>query len=290
MFVETGIPEGRHMSISNIFLLFIIYSAAGWILEVIYCSIVSRRFINRGFLKGPLCPIYGVGGILVIFALKPLSENILILFVVAGIATSCLEYVTSWVLEFLFCTKWWDYSLNRFNVHGRVCLFNTIVFGVISVIVVRVMDPMIRTVLDGVPPRPLELITLSLFAVITVDFISTLITLSMLDKTVLDLKSFTKDLYANTGDISWFDPYRLDVSLVRLRRLSKSEISDTNTELLERFEKVLTHSRGMQRIFSSFPAMQNKKHNFSFDSFTRIEKPNDNYIETIETIESANIS
>ncbi len=278
------------MSVSIIFLLFIIYSVAGWLLEVIYCSIVSHRFINRGFLKGPLCPIYGVGGILVIFALKPLSGNIVLLFIVAGIATSCLEYATSWVLEFLFATKWWDYSVNRFNVNGRVCLLNTIVFGIISVLVVRLMDPMLRSALEWVPARPLFIITLSLFTVVSIDFISTMIALSTLDKTVLDLKSFTKDLYANTGDISWFDPYRLDVSLIRLRRLSRSEASEANAELLERFEKVLQHSRGMQRIFSSFPAMQNRKHNFSFDSFRQIEKPNDNYIETIETIESANIS
>ena len=152
------------------------------------------------------------------------------------------------------------------------------------------MDPMLRSALEWVPARPLFIITLSLFTVVSIDFISTMIALSTLDKTVLDLKSFTKDLYANTGDISWFDPYRLDVSLIRLRRLSRSEASEANAELLERFEKVLQHSRGMQRIFSSFPAMQNRKHNFSFDSFRQIEKPNDNYIETIETIESANIS
>lgn len=276
------------MSVSIVFLLFVIYSASGWVLEVIYCSIVSHRFINRGFLKGPLCPIYGVGGILVIFALKPLSENVVILFIVASIATSCLEYATSCVLEFLFATKWWDYSLNRFNINGRVCLLNTVVFGTTSVLVVYVIDPMLRLTLGRVPTGQLEAVTLCLFAVISFDLISTVVTLSALDKTVFDLKSFTKDLYSKTGDISWFDPYRLDASLVRLRSLSKSEASETNKELLERFENVLRQSRGMQRIFRSFPAMQNRKHDFRLDSFTKMRTHGKCFADTAEAVESAN--
>jgi len=275
------------MDISTIFLLFIVYSLSGWILEVVYCAIITHRFINRGFLNGPLCPIYGAGGILVIFALEPFSEYTIVLFIVAGLATSCLEYATSWLLESIFSAKWWDYSDKRFNLHGRICLTNTLAFGAMSVLVVRLLDPMLRSILGQAPRRPLELVTLSLFAIISFDFIATLIMLSGLEKKSLDIKSFTKDLMSGTEDVSWFDPERLDTSLVRLRILTRRERSEKNVELLLRYEKVLRHSRGMQRIFSSFPAFERGRHNFRLDSFTQIEKVNDHCIEAIETIKPA---
>ena len=129
------------MSLSYIFLIFLIYSVIGWISEVIYCSILQHKLVNRGFLHGPICPVYGFGGLLVVFFLEPFAGNIFYLFFMASIVTSVLEYATSWVLETIFATKWWDYSDLRFNIHGRICLLNSLLFGLMSVVGVKIMHP-----------------------------------------------------------------------------------------------------------------------------------------------------
>ncbi|HBB29668.1 MAG TPA: hypothetical protein DC000_10580, partial [Clostridiales bacterium] len=107
------------------FIYFIMYSVIGWICEVIFCSIPEKKFINRGFLNGPLCPIYGFGALIVIFFLTPFKDSIFLVFIFGLIVTSTLEYFTSYAMEKLFHSKWWDYSNNRFNINGRVCLLNS---------------------------------------------------------------------------------------------------------------------------------------------------------------------
>lgn len=99
-------------------LFFFIYSCMGWICECIYCSIPARKFINRGFLTGPLCPVYGFGALLVIWMLTPVSGDVGMLFIFGLLVTSALEYITSLLLEKLFHMKWWDYSTKHCNIHG----------------------------------------------------------------------------------------------------------------------------------------------------------------------------
>src|SRR5690606_28058615 len=106
------------MNFVTVVLLFFIYSFVGYISEVIYCSARERKFVNRGFLYGPLCPIYGFGGLLVVFLLQPFSYSFPLLFLMAVLVTTILEYVGSWVLETLFDMKWWDYSDYKLNING----------------------------------------------------------------------------------------------------------------------------------------------------------------------------
>ena len=107
-------------------LYFFIYSFLGWVCECIYCGVPAKKFINRGFLAGPYCPIYGCGALAVIYTLTPFSDNVVILFGMGVIVTSALEYITSYMMEKLFHTKWWDYSKHPFNIHGRICLKNSV--------------------------------------------------------------------------------------------------------------------------------------------------------------------
>ncbi|MFQ7539298.1 MAG: putative ABC transporter permease [Clostridium sp.] len=106
----------------ELILYFFLYSFFGWLCECIYCSIPAHTFINRGFLAGPYCPIYGCGALAVLHILDPFGYSIPLMFVMGIVVTSALEYVTSWGMEVLFHTKWWDYSSYPFNIHGRVCL------------------------------------------------------------------------------------------------------------------------------------------------------------------------
>ena len=126
-----------------LFLLFLIYSAVGWLCESVYCSVPAHKFINRGFLNGPLCPIYGVGALLADALLTPVAWSLPLLFLGGAIVTSVLEYFTGWLLETLFHAKWWDYSNKKWNLHGRVCLRNSVLFGLMCVILLRVLHPLL---------------------------------------------------------------------------------------------------------------------------------------------------
>ena len=123
------------------FLLFIIYAVAGWIMEVTCKLIQYKRFINRGFLIGPYCPIYGYGALLITFLLGRYKYDALVLFVMAIVVCGTLEYLTSLVMEKMFKARWWDYSQRKFNLNGRVCLGTIIPFGILGLMVTYVTNP-----------------------------------------------------------------------------------------------------------------------------------------------------
>lgn len=120
------------------FLWFIVYSFMGWAYESAICSIEQKKFINRGFLKGPLCPVYGFGALVCILLLYQKTENVVVLFLVGMFLTCTVEYITAILLEKLFDSKWWDYSNRRFNLNGRICLLGAVVFGILSVLLIKV--------------------------------------------------------------------------------------------------------------------------------------------------------
>ena len=113
---------------------FIVYAFLGWVCEDIYCGIGKRKFINRGFLYGPYCPIYGFGALLVIYPLLMVSKHPIVVFIFGMVLTSILEYITSFVMEKLFATRWWDYSTYPFNINGRICLQNSLLFGLMALV------------------------------------------------------------------------------------------------------------------------------------------------------------
>ena len=146
-------------------LLFTIYSFIGWLSESIYCSILEKRLINRGFLNGPVCPVYGFGALLVLFVLTGLRDHLLLLFLTAVVLTSALEYVTALALEKTFHAKYWDYSGQPFNIRGRVCLKNSLMFGGMSVLAVTVIHPtLIALIVRLLPAVQAVLATLLLCA------------------------------------------------------------------------------------------------------------------------------
>lgn len=154
------------------FIWFFIYSVVGWIWEVIICSIANKRFVNRGFLNGPYCPIYGAGAILVISLLGGI-ENPVLLFVAGAVVTCTLEYITSWAMEKLFHARWWDYSDKFLNINGRVCLLGASAFGAMSVIVVKLVHPIVAGYTALLPQTAVSLISLALFSVILIDTVYT---------------------------------------------------------------------------------------------------------------------
>lgn len=131
------------MELIYILLYFLIYSFGGWVYESTICSIHKYgKIINRGFLIGPYCPIYGLGAIVNVLLLKDV-ESSLAIFIIALILTTTLEYATSFSMEKMFKARWWDYSSLPFNIKGRVCLFASVVFGMGSVVLFKVVHPLL---------------------------------------------------------------------------------------------------------------------------------------------------
>ncbi len=159
-------------TIETWFLWLMIYSIIGWIYESTICSIGQRKLINRGFLNGPYCPIYGTGAVLVLLVLGRL-KNPVVLFFAGAVLTCSLEYLTSWLMEKLFHARWWDYSKRKFNIGGRVCLIGAVVFGAFSVVLILVLHPAIKSLTDRLTDTALNVICAILFVGIVSDLIVT---------------------------------------------------------------------------------------------------------------------
>ncbi|MGM9849412.1 MAG: putative ABC transporter permease [Bacilli bacterium] len=125
------------------FSLFMIYSFIGWTMEVIWNLFTDKKLVNRGFLIGPYCPIYGVGCLLLIILLGRFKSDPVLLFFMSIIVCSILEYSTSYIMEKLFKARWWDYSEYKFNLNGRICAATMIPFGILGVLVVYYLNPFV---------------------------------------------------------------------------------------------------------------------------------------------------
>lgn len=124
----------------------IIYSFFGWVWETCYVSVKSGKFVNRGFINGPLCTIYGFGAVSVYVILRPFSDNILYLYLGGVVVATALEYVTAVLMESIFHTSWWDYSDNKFNFQGRICLGASLGWGAFTVILFKVLHPLVESI------------------------------------------------------------------------------------------------------------------------------------------------
>ena len=151
------------------FLLFMIYSVIGWCMEVTCKLIQHKRFINRGFLIGPYCPIYGYGAILITILLKKYIYDPWVLFVMAILVCGTLEYLTSFFMENIFKARWWDYSQRKFNLNGRVCLGTIIPFGILGLFIMYVSNPFLLDKLELIPEVWLNWISGILFSIYIVD-------------------------------------------------------------------------------------------------------------------------
>lgn len=138
-------------TIYEVLWIFIVYAVIGWCSEVAYAALDTGKFVNRGFLNGPYCPIYGFGISLVIVVLTPLKENLLILYIGSVILTSVIEYITGYLLEKVFHNKWWDYSDKPYNIKGYICLKFSLFWGFACTFIVLILHPIIYGIIKIVP-------------------------------------------------------------------------------------------------------------------------------------------
>ena len=176
--------------ICRFFLYFIIYSFLGWLIEVGCKSIQYKRFVNRGFLLGPICPIYGYGVLFIVLLIGDDTSDILSIFLKSILICSVLEYFTSYFMEKLFKVRWWDYSNNKFNINGRICLETMIPFGLLGTLVVYVIHPLIVRFVNLFSSKFLIIIGIILFIAY---FIDNILSFNVMNKIKKEIKKYSGD-------------------------------------------------------------------------------------------------
>ena len=173
--------------LTKLFLWFVLYSFIGWVYESIVCSVEERRLVNRGFLNGPICPVYGFGALIALFFLDQRTDNVFILFFASMLLTCVVEYITAVLLERLFHAKWWDYSNYRINFQGRVSLLGAVVFGILCVLLIRYIHPFVKTL-------TISLSDMTLYCSALVCFLLTMLDLFITVRHLLQLKGRLAEL------------------------------------------------------------------------------------------------
>lgn len=245
-------------SLYHITSFFIIYAFFGWCLEVIYQAVEQGKFINRGFLNGPYCPIYGFGVIIVSGCLSPIKENILVLYIGSVVLTSALEFITGFILEKIFHQKWWDYSDEKLNIKGYICLKFSLLWGVACLVVVRIIHPTIEHFVDWIPPTLGKILVCIVLVGFISDMIVTIFGIMHIKKRLIMLEKISSDM----RKISDFSGEKLfkTVSDIREKNVKLSEKRAVNKakmdELSAKYKAVLSSKKiTLSRIQKAFPKL-----------------------------------
>jgi len=182
--------------------LFLIYSFLGWCMEVCFIAVTKGQVVNRGFLNGPVCPIYGVGMIGVLVLLTPISDSVPMLFFGGMVLCSAVELAGGWLLEKVFDTRWWDYSGKPFNLGGYICLSFSLMWGMAVTFAVRLIHPAILSLVEHVPHTLGIVLLWVLYALFLADLTVTLITIVGIKRRLRELDRVAETLHALGDSLS----------------------------------------------------------------------------------------
>lgn len=254
-------------SVYQLLFFFTLYSIMGWCLEVIYHTVTKGKFVNRGFLNGPVCPIYGVTFTVVIICLTPLMDNIILLFAGSFLLTSIMEYVTGFILERIFHEKWWDYSKEQFDINGYVCIKFSLLWGLACMFTMYIIQQPIDRFVSWIP-RQIGW-TILLFA--GIGFVSDITVTVFEIKKILAQLRIMKEITAKLRELS--DSVGEEISDKTIEMIAKSEKGRKEYEELKekyhalRYEKTFTH----KRITTAFPHLKLEK-NYHFSHKLKNDK------------------
>lgn len=283
-------PLVSGLSFYDIVIYFVLFAIAWYICEVIFAAIVLGKFVNRGFLNGPWCPIYGFGVVIVAICLKPLSKSLLVLFIGSVLLTSVLEYFTGYILEKVFDQKWWDYSDDKFNLGGYICLKFSLLWGVACTAVVKLVLPAVDAVIRVVPHFVGLIVTGVIVAVMLIDLSATVITIMGIKKKIRLIDSTVAKLKAGTEDMGGFISKETLIVKDKYEEIAKTagekkaelagkkdalakavaEKREANAERREDFAKSVEEKyaaflksvgekRGERRLMNAFPSLREKR-------------------------------
>lgn len=226
--------------ITQLILFFFFYSFLGWVMETCYCSILEHKYVARGFLYGPICPIYGVGVLLMILFFKPLTGNLVIFYLTAVVVMSAWEYFVGWFLETTTHIKYWDYSHIKFNLKGRICLPISLTWGVLSYIVIFWIHPSTEQLFARIAPWLAHVLCGAAVGVLISDATLTIRQLALVSK-------LTKSVARLSGEL------QLQLSLGKNELESK--LDDTSAALRAKYNEQLRrlerNSRRFRRSYST---------------------------------------
>ena len=233
----------------DLFLMFIAFSFFGWIIETIFCSIWEKRFVHRGFLNGPVCPIYGLGalavGILLSYInIHPIADYFLV-FLAGVIICTILEYLIALILEKIFNLKLWDYSNYPLNLHGRVWIGYSLAWGFLSIILVFFINPAMNKILALIPANLKYILTIFLSSVLLTDLTFTILNLSAISKKLDELKKL-------------FAKLQLKLKALGEQGADFSFLNNKKDGELENYKK-LANKLSKHRIIRTFPNFTIKK-------------------------------
>lgn len=208
-----------------LFLYFLFYSFLGWLMETCYCSLHEHRLVPRGFLYGPICPIYGCGVLLMILFFTPLKGNLLLFYVVAVVVMTSWEYFVGWLLEVTTHVKYWDYSNSRFNIKGRVCLWVALIWGVLSYVVIFWIHPAVEGLYQRIPPWLVNTLCGVLGALLLVDLTFTIRQLALVSRLMKSVTAAGEALQVQLalGKAELAD--KLDEQVEALRRQRREQLA-----------------------------------------------------------------
>lgn len=266
------------MSIYYSILYFFVYGFLGWCTEVIFAAFKQHRFVNRGFLNGPICPIYGVGVTLVIACLEAFQSNLLLLYISSVILVTVLEGVTGWAMDKLFHNKWWDYSKLSFNIGGYVCLLFSLIWGVACVFIVYFVHPLIHQVLSLIPHTAgIALIAILGIALLS-DMIVTTSAIVKFNQYLELLKHITDELHAISNQIG-AELYQNVMHVLDMQESSRQKLDDVKLEVSEEIRmqivELKTRAQNLgekvpkpaRRLLKAFPKLESRNYKAQLELF-----------------------
>lgn len=236
------------LSLYYIISWFFIYSFLGWVWESAYVSIKSRKLVNRGFVNGPLCTIYGAGAVTIYLILRPLRENLALLYLGGVVVATALEYITGWIMETVFHTRWWDYSDKKFNLHGYISLVSSLLWGVFSVLLFKLLQPFVSWITSLYPQSVGEVILTVIMILYGVDFVISSHAAFGLSKTFEKAEEMLEDLASYMQFTRLYETreeIREKLESIRTAVRQKEMIERMNAgreEFISRFEAVISEN------------------------------------------------
>ncbi len=264
--------------------IFLIYAFLGWCSEVAFAAVNKGKFVNRGFLNGPVCPIYGFGMLIVVTALWGLKGNLILLFLGSAALTTALEFVTGFVLEKFFHDKWWDYSDMPFNIKGYICLKFTVLWGLAATFIVGAVHRFVYMLIVKMPAVP-GIILLSVFAAAFItDFVITVTELAKMPKKLGALLEAEKALRAisdkigeNISDTTIAAKEKgSEIAVENKPKINelKAEYEKKKQEFSAAFEK---RNFVHRRIVKAFPNLKNGRYSAVYERAVALKKKATNW-------------
>lgn len=237
--------------------LFFVYAVLGWIVEVVFHVVTIGSFTNRGFLKGPYCPIYGFGKIFILYLLNPYIGNLPILFILSMAITTLIELIAGYILEHFLHKRWWDYSDLPFNYRGYICLKFSIYWGMGALFVVKFVHPIINHIYRHLPHFIILALIIIMFSMMVIDFITTLANILGLNKQISQIEEIENRITKLSNDMG-----EIITEGVLISQEGSKKIEEALNENLKAYETLIEKaSKKHKRIIMAFPNIRDTRNN-----------------------------